>query len=128
MNYIKYKQIMENIKLNEDKLPYIECEHGWDPLIERAIKLVNQYNEDHSSEIPIEFTQIKEKWGYLNFYLNYYPKDLHRQLLQIERESKTICENCGNPTKTREYHHWYYTLCDTCMEDIINRWKNIYNS
>ena len=48
-----------------------ECGEGWFPLIEEAQAIVDQYNKDHPNlEYPIEFTQIKEKWGYLNLYLN----------------------------------------------------------
>ena len=49
-----------------------ECGEGWFPLIEEAQAIVDQYNKDHPNlEYPIEFTQIKEKWGYLNLYLTY---------------------------------------------------------
>ena len=125
MNYIKPKQIMENIKKNEENnLPPFECGTGWEPLILEAEALVKKYNIEHpDNECPVEFTQIKEKWGYLNLYLNYYPDDLLDKMLELSNKSKTICENCGKPTQTKEFHHWYYTLCDTCMEEVINKWK-----
>lgn len=96
-----------------------ECGEGWFPLIEEAQAIVDQYNKDHPNlEYPIEFTQIKEKWGYLNLYLNYYADDLHDKILEISNKSRSICEMCGKPAKSFSKHGWIYTLCDECKEKL----------
>lgn len=96
-----------------------ECGEGWFPLIEEAQSIVDQYNKDHPNlEYPIEFTQIKEKWGYLNLYLNYYTDDLHDKMLEISNKSRSICEMCGKPAKSFSKHGWIYTLCDECKENL----------
>ena len=109
-------------------MEYYECGKGWDQLILEAEALVEKYNIEHpDNEYPVEFTDIKEKWGYLHLYLNYYPDDLHNKLLQIEEKSKTICEYCGKPGNTVKLHGWIYTLCKDCQEKEIERYKNIFN-
>ena len=55
---------------------YYECGDGWIPLIEEAKTIIAKYNqkikeEDLDTE-PLEFIQIKEKWGGLRIYINYY--------------------------------------------------------
>ena len=100
------------------KISY-ECGEGWFPLIEEAQAIVDQYNKDHPNlEYSIEFTQIKEKWGYLNLYLNYYADDLHDKILEISNKSRSICEMCGKPAKSFSKHGWIYTLCDECKENL----------
>ena len=43
---------------------YYECGDGWIPLIEEAKTIISKYNLKHpDSDNPLEFTQIKEKWG-----------------------------------------------------------------
>lgn len=103
-----------------------ECRKGWEPLILQAETIVEQYNREHPDlECPIEFTQIKEKWGYLNLYLNHYPDDLLDKMLELSTKSKTICENCGKPAESKYIHGWIYTLCPKCMEQEIKRYEKL---
>ena len=117
---------MENIKVKEDR--YYECGKGWEPLILQAEAIVEQYNIEHPNlEQPIEFTQIKEKFGYLNLYLNHYPDDLLDKMLELSSKSREICEICGKPAKTFKLHGWLYTYCDECKQKEKERWENIFN-
>ena len=101
------------------KYEYYECGKGWTPLIKEAKSLVKKYNEEHLElEHKIEFTKIKEKFGYLNLYLNIYPRELHKQLLDISKRSTCICENCGKPNKSFNHHGWIYTLCENCRKTL----------
>ena len=101
---------------------YWECDKGWYPLIKKAIAIVaryngiNRYNPDFG---PVEFSQIKEKWGGLCLYLNYYPSiKLEKEIRAIEDESLNICEHCGTKenVSTKESHGWIFTLCDKCRQ------------
>lgn len=117
---------MENIRVKENR--YYECGDGWIPLIKEAEEIVKKYNEDHPNlTYPVEFTQIKEKFGYLNLYLNYYPKDLLDKMLELSSKSREICEICGKPAKTFKLHGWLYTYCDECKQKEKERWENIFN-
>ena len=53
--------------------------------------------------------QIKEKFGGLRFYTD-------EDLDDIEDESYTICEECGEPGKPRP-GGWIKTRCDKCFEE-----------
>lgn len=57
--------------------------------------------------------QVKEKFGGLRFYMNYYVEDLEDLISEAESQSYNICEKCGKPGKSRE-GGWIVTLCDDC--------------
>lgn len=103
-----------------------ECENGWIDYINEAKELIEKYNEEHPDEDPVEFTQVKEKWGTLNIYLNRYPGDMHKKIHEIEQKSCDTCEFCGKKGATLKLtHNWYMTLCDECREKEINRYKKM---
>lgn len=95
---------------------YYECEDGWLPLIKDALLIVDNWNLKHNPETLCEFIQIKEKWGKLCLYLNFYPDEIVDQIHQLENESLKICEYCGTDknVSTTKIHGWYRTLCDEC--------------
>lgn len=103
----------------------VECDKGWYPLVKEAIKIVARYNGIRPHHIcePVKFTQIKEKYGGLRLYLNYYPKEIIDKIEELEDKSYNICEHCGSTenVETREIYHWLYTCCDKCAEKIKNR-------
>ena len=77
---------------------YYACGDGWIPLIKRAKHIVRKYNLKHRCDAnfePLIFVDIKEKFGYLNLYLNYYPKGMIKKMLRIEHASFKYCEICG---------------------------------
>ena len=97
---------------------YYECGDGWLPLIKEAENIVEQYNKKHKNTEPLEFLQIKEKWGYLCMYLNYYVKDVQNKIDALEEKSHNICENCGSTKNvtTKAVNGWISTLCDKCRK------------
>lgn len=105
----------------------VECGEGWDQLVNKAISAVARYNEKHKNDErgPVKFIQIKEKFGYLNLYLNYYPELLREELQKIEEESMSICEYCGKPGYRKNIYGWVYCLCDECANKEIERYNKI---
>ena len=99
---------------------YYECGKGWEPLILQAEAIVCKYNQEHPDDEPIEFTQIKEKFGKLNLYTWPHIKEVDNQLRELENQSLNICEECGKPAKRIKYHDWLYTLCDDCLNKLPN--------
>lgn len=97
---------------------YYECGDGWLPLIKEAENIVEQYNKKHKNTEPLEFLQIKEKWGGLRMYLNYYVPEIADQIHELEGKSFNICEHCGtNKNVKRDWTHgWIMTLCDKCRK------------
>lgn len=63
--------------------------------------------------------QVKEKFGLLRVYVDI-PAEARETLgdavwqilLKYERESASICEDCGAPGETRTSRVWLRTLCD----------------
>lgn len=113
---------------------YYECGDGWIPLIEEAKTIIAKYNqklkeEDLDTE-PLEFIQIKEKWGGLRIYLNYYVPEIAEQIHELEGKSLYICEHCGtNKNVKRDWTHgWIMTLCDKCREEELEQFNSRYKN
>ena len=80
---------------------------GWSDLIK---KIYEALPEDAF------ISQVKEKFGGLRFYIGAATVEVHDMIEQVERESYTVCEQCGKPGKPRE-GGWILTLCDDCVEE-----------
>ena len=113
---------------------YYECGDGWIPLIEEAKTIIAKYNqklkeEDLDTE-PLEFIQIKEKWGGLRIYLNYYVQEIADQIHELESKSLHICEHCGTikNVKSDWTHGWIMTLCDKCREEELEQFNSRYKN
>ena len=95
-----------------------ECGKGWYPLLEPIYDFVMWYNSTHSE--PIEFRQIKEKFGGLRVYVNFHIKELDELIDKAERKSFSVCEKCGSEenvtTKPNRPYGWILTLCDNCRK------------
>lgn len=130
---------MENINLQEPiELFGYECGEGWVPLIKEAEKWVADWNEQNCNENvkPLSTTlgweklrivQIKEKFGMLTIYCNFYPDNLREKLIDLEQRSLKICEICGETegTECKSSHGWIYTLCPECRRKEEERWNNL---
>lgn len=104
----------------------VECDKGWYPLIEPIVKWVQKYNEEHpENERPIEFMQIKEKWGGLRIYVNYGTKELYDMIEKAETDSYDVCEICGSREDVGEkYDGWYNTWCHKCTLERVKLRNN----
>lgn len=78
---------------------------GWANLINIVFDKVQTYTPG------IVIHQVKEKWGGLRIYCGPCPEDFDKFLMEIERKSFTVCEDCGKPGQLRG-GGWYKTLCD----------------
>ena len=113
---------------------YYECGDGWIPLIEEAKTIIAKYNqklkEEYLDAEPLEFIQIKEKWGGLRIYLNYYVKEIADQIHELESKSLNICEHCGTikNVKSDWTHGWIMTLCDKCREEELEQFNSRYKN
>lgn len=96
-----------------------ECGDGWIPLIEDAKTIISKYNLKHPDKDPLKFVQIKEKFGGLCLYMNYYVPEITDKIRELENKSYEICEHCGTNknVKTERIHGWIMTLCDKCREE-----------
>ena len=105
------RNLVELLHARHPKLdfPWPECDDGWYELIDRT------FYKLQSLDVPLFFTQIKEKYGELRIYLS--GSDAAFNITdEAEDESHRICELCGNPGKMCGNHSWWKTLCHTCAE------------
>lgn len=98
---------------------------GWLPLIHRLCEKLQLISK--VSFITINAVQIKEKFGGLRFYVdlidnNYYEINstwksiIDDVILEAERRSYSICEECGQFGEIRENRKWIKTLCNKCNQ------------
>lgn len=105
----------------------IECGKGWKCLYEPIIEWIKNYNIDKEKEQQIEIHQIKEKFGGLRFYCNFYTDELKEIIRKAEQESFRVCEFCG--TKENVGHTisgWYMTCCEQCISEMSVKNKREY--
>lgn len=90
-----------------------ECGDGWYNLIHTlSAALENHMNE--SPKVHIEASQVKEKFGSLRFYIDGGDDYTLKLIDEAERQSATICEDCGAPAKLQRRRGWFATLCELC--------------
>lgn len=64
-------------------------------------------------------TQIKEKFGTLRWYGNFYTEPLRDILARYEEKSMWTCIQCGAPA-TRVTTGWIAPYCDACVGDRLS--------
>lgn len=88
----------------------IETGNGWFDLIYDLSKKLTELN------IGIEAVQVKEKFGGLRFYTNFYSEQSNKLIEEAENKSYKICEICGNPGEPND-NGWISTLCEKCRKE-----------
>lgn len=98
---------------------------GWWPIIDKYLPQMFEL-------APEGDYYFKEKYGTLRMYV--YGEGLdHEKLTELEiaadRESETVCEECGAPGKHRPDLDWQQTLCEACYQKAFERgWKAWYDA
>lgn len=135
--YDKYPELF----VNKNKTPMescmafgIECNIGWYDIISSVcyqikqhgkniaerIAARNKYEKENDKSdleyIPVEFDQIKEKFGGLRIYYSGGDDYVDGIISMAEEMSYKICERCGCPG-TPNKQGWIITLCDTCRKN-----------
>lgn len=90
------------------------CEHqdGWFDLLETTCSLI-QHDIENNRMPPVEFAQIKEKFGQLRIYFDGGDERTEGITDMAEAMSYKICEMCGKPGRPNKIG-WIITLCDEC--------------
>jgi adenine-specific DNA methylase len=104
---------------------------GWEPLIRKGAEkiepriqqLIDEGREKDGGRFTS--TQIKEKFGTLNWYFTYSDPIINAAIDEAEKASETICEECGKEGKTRD-DGWILTLCDRCHDRNTKRKARMY--
>jgi hypothetical protein len=92
---------------------------------------MSNYIESKSKKIEIETipqvvaTQVKEKFGSLNFYYNGGDDYISGMISLAENMSNDICEFCGSTENIGHTKGWIYTICKSCHSNPNNRVVNL---
>jgi|SRR5882672_1946813 len=93
-----------NADLRQSSMAWgFDCGDGWEPIIRQLSMILEP--------LGVKATQVKEKFGGLSFYVGACPHKGHEAIEAAEKESYTVCEDCGQPGKPRD-DSWIRTLCD----------------
>jgi hypothetical protein len=103
------------------------CNDGWFDIILRLSEKLEKIIESlpPGAKNALRCSQVKEKFGTLRFYMNYYLKEAEDEIRKAEIESAKTCEDCGKPGKLIK-GSWLRTLCKDC--DRIRKtemWKRV---
>jgi len=102
---MKITEYLENHK------EYFPVGIGWYPLVKKLI-------EDIIAICPdVEVSQVKEKFGGLRFYIYGGTDEVYELIDKAEKESFTICENCGSEEDVTTEGGWLLTLCRVCRKN-----------
>jgi hypothetical protein len=82
---------------------------GWRELVVTACRA--------AQERGATILQVKEKFGTLRIYHMAPGGIAVPEIDQAERDSRYLCERCGQPGKLRENHGWLSTRCEQCWTE-----------
>jgi len=94
----------------------IECGDGWYDLINQLCVMLEHVMQNDTN-LKIEATQVKEKFGTLRFYTNMSKSNSYANgiISAFEHMSAYVCEECGNPGFLHNINGWYCTICFDCI-------------
>ena len=87
-----------------------ECSDGWFDLIYNACACIANHLKNRPECPPVEFTQIKEKFGGLRLYYFGGDEYVHGVCSMAEAMSYKICEVTGDKGQLCSTGHWLRTL------------------
>lgn len=73
--------------------------------------------KDKNAVNQFRVVQIKEKFGQLRFYTNFYTKEIDEVIDKYTELSGTTCITCGEKA-TRISTGWISPFCDACADNI----------
>lgn len=112
----------KNASIQTSLIPFgFECGDGWFQLLwDLSEKLEPYAAATKDSEIYFAASQVKEKYGTLRFYTNYWSEDVGKLIDEAESKSAITCEDCGQPGQLMSHdgnpYGWYRTQCINCAK------------
>lgn len=96
----------------------LECADGWFNIIWGMCEKINKITEKNKKlKKAFYFTQIKEKWGFLNAYNTGANEEIWLITDEAEKESMKVCEFCGSKENVTTEGGWLKTLCQNCRKE-----------
>lgn len=95
-----------------------ECDDGWFDLLKECIEGIKEICE--RDKLTNQVHQIKEKYGTLRFYLDWYNDGIDKIIRIAEERSAVTCESCGKPATVRKVSPWYVRCCcEGCLDKPV---------
>ena len=101
-----------------------ECSKYWYPVLEKGFADISEIIKRDGIE-GFHITQVKEKFGGLRVYCNFYTDEIDKVINRMEEEVSHICEECGSTEGHLITRGWMQTLCPVCYEKKYNEpWED----
>lgn len=93
--------------------------------IQEYIDTNNKYKKEEDKKIPqVVASQVKEKFGTLNFYFSGGDSYTDGMVRMAENMSSNICEFCGSTEEVGTTQGWISTICKNCYDNSSDRISN----
>lgn len=109
------------------------CSDGWYDILDELLGKIHDYlsvpkepTEDNKNLHEFSISQIKEKFGTLNFYADGYNKYIIDLIREAEKKSRTTCELCGSTENIGTTNGWITTCCQSCYQNNERTSKRIW--
>jgi len=86
-----------------------ECYDGWYQILDDLFAKLSIFKD-------LKLLQVKEKFGELRIYLNYYTDEIQKLILEAERKSRRTCEICGQKGKVCRTGGFIMVRCSKCLK------------
>lgn len=94
---------------------------GWSDIWHMCIDEINEeVHKNKYVERNFYFTQIKEKYGEIRAYTNFFTKEIDRIIENYSYISGNVCQRCGKPDSSISKGYWVECCCKDCYE---KEWK-----
>jgi hypothetical protein len=91
---------------------------GWEPIVDEALQKIQKLNEELDEGHKIKIVQVKEKFGGLRIYTNFYTDATSEIIEAAERQAADTCENCGSTEQVTAKGGWIKNYCTKCHEQF----------
>ncbi len=92
--------------------------------IQRYIDNQNSFRKESEKVSQVVATQVKEKFGTLNFYFSGGDDYIDGMVRMAENMSANICEFCGSTENVGSTQGWISVICKECYENSSDRISN----
>jgi ribosomal protein L37AE/L43A len=90
-----------------------EVSNAWLPILEKGFReMAKIVKRDEFTDFKV--IQVKEKFGGLRVYTNYYTDEIDKIIDRMEEQCAHTCEQCGSSEGKLRQDGWWQTLCDDC--------------
>lgn len=115
----KYSEFFEYLKEYDGPIMPIqfgfECGSGWYVILDTLMSNIQHYIKYNESDMKINITQIKEKFGGLRFYYDGGNDYIDGMVSMTESLSYRTCEFCGTTHNVGQTSGWISTICEECF-------------